>query len=87
MVITRELMYLETSPRGLRLYGKTGSNFYDEARTYQLGWFVGHIGNDSEGFIFVSNLTDLEPFLQKGVFGGPRAKEFTIDVLKRRDLW
>ncbi len=87
MRIARELMYLETSPRGLRLSGKTGSNFFDEARSYQFGWFVAHIGNDSEEFIVVTNLMDLKPISQEGVFGGPRAKELTRGFLKQRNLW
>ncbi len=87
MAITRDLMYLETSPRGLRLSGKTGSNFYDEARRYQLGWFVAHVGNASEQFIVVTNLTDLQAFAEKGVFGGTRAKELTREILAQQNLW
>jgi beta-lactamase class D len=86
MEITRQITYLETSPNGFKLSGKTGSNFYDGARKIQLGWFISHIGNGEKEYIAVTNLSDLKP-IETDKFGGYRAKEITKSMLKEAGLW
>lgn len=86
MEITRQITYLETSPNGFKLSGKTGSNFYDAARKVQLGWFISHISNGDKDYIAVTNLSDLKP-IETDKFGGHRAKEITKSMLKEVGLW
>lgn len=86
MEVTRQITYLETSPHGFKLSGKTGSNFYDSARKVQLGWFISHISNGEKEYIAVTNLSDLTP-IETDKFGGYRAKELTKSMLKEAGLW
>lgn len=84
--ITRELTYLELSPKRFQLYGKTGSNYYDKASNSQLGWFISRLSNGESEYIAVTNLSDLAPY--KGdSFGGPRAREITKNILAELGLW
>lgn len=86
MGITRQITYLETSPNGFKLSGKTGSNFYDADRKLQLGWFISHISNGEKEYIAVTTLSDLKPF-ETVKFGGYRAKEITQSMLRDAGLW
>lgn len=86
MELTRQITYLETSPKGFRLSGKTGSSFYDKAHKIQFGWFIAHIGNGEEEYTAVTNFSDIEP-VETTYFGGFRAKEITKTMLKEAGLW
>lgn len=85
MKLTREIMFLETSPNGFRLSGKTGSGLYDKAASKHLGWFISHVEKDGQQYLAVLNLSDLEPGA-KG-YGGPRAKAATKEFLAAEGLW
>lgn len=83
---TRDLTYLEMSPKGFHLNGKTGSNFYDSERTRHLGWFIGHLQKEGQEYIVVTNFSDIlgtEPTN----YGGPRAKNITKQILEDSGLW
>lgn len=84
--ITREITYIETSPKGFKLNGKTGSNFYDKEHKVHLGWFISHIENGTNEYIAVTNLSDLGPTEIKG-YGGTRAKDLTKRILADLGLW
>lgn len=86
MQLTRNITYLETSPKGFKLNGKTGSNFYDKARKQHLGWFISHIQNGDQEYLAVTNISDLAPVETKG-YGGIRAKEITKKILAEQGLW
>jgi beta-lactamase class D len=86
MKITRDLTYLETSPKGFKLHGKTGSNFYDKDRKVRLGWFVSHLQNETKEYVVITNFRDLEPFEGKG-YGGLAARELTKNILSNEGLW
>lgn len=86
MELTRQITYLETSPKGFKLHGKTGSNFYDEAKKIQLGWFIAHVGNGEQEYIAVTQINDLRAVETK-FFGGYRAKEITKAILTEQGLW
>lgn len=90
MGIVREISYLETSPKGFRLSGKTGSNFYESDKTLDqrraLGWFVGHLQGQDQEYIVVSRFSDLTPF-DATKYGGPRAKQIAKDILSEQGLW
>lgn len=86
MQLAREITYLETSPKGYLLSGKTGSNFYDQNRKVHFGWFISHLQKGDEQFLTVMNFSDLAPTEAKG-YGGLRAKEMTKQLLIEAGLW
>ena len=86
MELTKNITYLETSPKGFRLSGKTGSNFFDKDRTIHFGWFVSHLVKDDQEYIAVTNISDLKPSTSQ-FFGGFRAKEITKTILTNEGLW
>lgn len=85
MRLARKITYLETSPGGFLLNGKTGSNFFDPERTKHLGWFVGHLEKEGREYLFATVFSDLHPSIDG--FGGPRAKQMTKDWLASEGLW
>lgn len=86
MKLARDLTLLETSPNGFELHGKTGSNFYDDARKLHFGWFVGHVQNAEKEYFVVTNFSDTTPVDLPG-YGGLRAKEMTKQLLRESGLW
>lgn len=82
--ITKDLTYLETSPKGFRLNGKTGSNFYADKR--RLGWFIAHVESGTAEYIAVANFSDLH-HVGENVYGGAKAKEITKKILSDAGLW
>lgn len=86
MEITREITYLETSPKGFKMSGKTGSNFFDKEHKFHSGWFISHIQKGDQEYITAANLADLKPFPGQG-YGGPRVKQITKDILTNEGLW
>lgn len=86
MATTREITFLETSPKGFQLSGKTGSNFYDKDRKMHLGWFIAHLQKGDQEYISVANFSDLQPTEAKG-YGGMRAKDITKVILTDLGLW
>lgn len=96
MALTREITYLESSPNGFQLNGKTGSNFYDKDKKVALGWFIAHLDNGfvrrvnsqkkHQDYIVVTTISDLEPSEEPG-YGGLRAKTLTKKILADEGLW
>lgn len=86
MELTRDITYLETSPKGFKLNGKTGSGFYDKEKKVNLGWFISHIQKGDQEYIAVTTLSDLQPYPTFS-YGGPRAKQITKDILTAEGLW
>jgi beta-lactamase class D len=84
--MARDLTFIETSPSGFRLSGKTGSNFYDAERTRHLGWFIAHLDTGKTRYIIVTNLSDLTA-RGHDEYGGMRARELTKKLLALRSLW
>jgi beta-lactamase class D len=93
---TREITYIETSPKGFKLSGKTGSNFFDKDfgkdKRRGFGWFISHLEKDNQEYITVANISDLTP-TEAGTeeklmnFGGQRAKKITKEILLSLGLW
>lgn len=79
---TKRIMFLETSPRGYELHGKTGSGFLDNPKR-DIGWFVGHVQGQNREVIFVSTFTQAA----SETYGGPVAKEIAKNILKENGLW
>jgi beta-lactamase class D len=88
--ITRQITFLETSPKGFKLSGKTGSNYYDndygKEKRLGFGWFISHIENGDQEYVAATNFSDLTPTEAKS-YGGPRAKEITKNILFDKGLW
>jgi len=86
MQLTREITFLEKSPQGFVLSGKTGSNFYDKEHKVHLGWFISHLQKGDQEYITVTNISDLKPVEIQG-YGGMRAKTLTKQILADQGLW
>lgn len=76
---TKENMYLETSPEGWKLYGKTGTGI-----TPVIGWFVGFIEKSNQTYIFVTNLTHQG---EDSEISGVKAKEISKQILTAMKLF
>jgi beta-lactamase class D len=83
--LTKKLTFIETSPKGAIINGKTGSGFFKSPR-FRLGWFIAHIQQGEEEFISVLTFTDKEEY-QKSLFSGLQAKEITKDILAENGIW
>lgn len=86
MVLTQKIMFLEKSPQGFELHGKTGSNFFDKERRKHFGWFVGHVQRGEQEYIVVTHLSDLTAG-EGRAYGGTRAKQLTKEILQDKGLW
>lgn len=84
--LTQEITYLETSPNGFKMNGKTGSNFHDKSHKVHLGWFISHLQKGDQEYITVANFSDLGPTNAKG-YGGMRVREITKKILADEGLW
>ncbi len=84
--LTRDIMYLETSPAGWKISAKSGSGTYRDDQNRQLGWYIGAIERGQKSYLFVSQFSDVSTY--DGVsFGGFRAKELTRKFLQLDGLW
>jgi len=81
---TKTNMLLETSPKGWKLYGKTGSAV--QTNGLEDGWFVGEIEKNGQQYVFVTNFTDLTP-KNSAEMGGTRAKNIVKTILNDMQLW
>lgn len=86
IALTKQITYLETSPQGYVLSGKTGSSFYGVDKKKRLGWFIGHLQKGDKAYILVTNFSDIE-VPSETMFGGKRAKEIAKAFLASRQLW
>jgi beta-lactamase class D len=57
MEMTKKLTFVEISPHGYQLNGKTGSGFVGEDHASRIGWFVAHLGKPKEEYISVVSFT------------------------------
>jgi len=76
-IVEKLLVYKQE--RGFRFSGKTGSA-YKEGR-WVLGWYVGHVKKGNQEYVCACNI--------QGDDGcsGSRARDITIEVLKKAGLW
>ena len=84
--MTKKLTYLETSPKGYILNGKTGSGFVEGSQK-RIGWFIAHLQKGDEQYISVVTFTDKEDGLEKEIFAGQHAKEININFFKENLDW
>lgn len=86
MQLTKEITYLETSPKGFKLSGKTGSNTFLDNNKRRLGWFVAHVAKGNDEYIVVTNFVDIYSS-NEAAYGGPKAKDITKQILTEKGLW
>jgi beta-lactamase class D len=55
--MTKKLTFVENSPHGYELNGKTGSGFIGPDHASRIGWFVAHIGKANEEYVSVVSFT------------------------------
>jgi beta-lactamase class D len=76
--VTRKITYLETSPSGMKLSGKTGSHITDRD---ELGWFVGHLEGPKGEYLVVLNYSG--PPSPKDTYPGMVAQDNCKKILGR----
>ncbi|MDR3492399.1 MAG: penicillin-binding transpeptidase domain-containing protein [Gammaproteobacteria bacterium] len=91
MTETKANMYLETSPNGWKLYGKTGSGPIAEQPAnvqhyLEDGWAIGYVQKADQIYVFVLNLTDFEQ-PKTSEQGGTRAKNIVKAILTKMGLY
>lgn len=86
MKLSQEITFIENSPKGFVLSGKTGSNFYNNDHSMRLGWFIGHIQKGDQEYITVTNFRDITPLKDAG-YGGMKAREITQEILTDMGYW
>lgn len=86
MELTQEITFLETSPKGFKMSGKTGSNFFDKEEKVRLGWFIAHVEKADREYITILNFRDLVSVETKS-YGGLEAKEITKQILADEGIW
>jgi beta-lactamase class D len=85
MALTEKIMYLETSPSGAVLAGKTGSgNLHPGVHDGLLmGWFIGHVAGPAGEYLVVTGYGDRQPSKDPG-YPGLIARDTSRQIL--RDL-
>lgn len=83
---TKKITYLETSPNGVQMHGKTGSGFMGEKNNLRIGWFVAYLTKNGEEYLAVSTYNDKVPQKNAG-FGSALAKENLKKLLSSKGLW
>lgn len=78
-------MYLGTTTKGWKLYGKTGSGF-DDVTQMPLGWFEGFIKKGSETYIFVLDFVDTAT-LTSSYQAGSKAQIMVQQILTQMNLY
>jgi beta-lactamase class D len=79
---TKKIIYLETSPAGMKLSGKTGSHTTDKE---ELGWFVGHLEGPKGEFLVVVNYTG--PTVATKEYPGLIAGGICREILAKLELF
>ncbi len=85
--LTREITFLETSPGGFRLSGKTGSHYYHGDPRQRLGWFIAHLQKGKQAYLTVLQFSDRKAAPENTGYGGMAAKELTKAQLREAGIW
>lgn len=84
--LTKKLTFIETSPNGYILNGKTGSGFVENSQR-RIGWFISHLQKGNEEYLSVMTFTDKAEGLEKEMFAGQQAKAISIDIFNENLHW
>lgn len=82
---TKKMIYLETSPGGYALHGKTGSGYLD-GLTGDFGWFAGHVEGKGREYFVVTAVTRNGNAADARI-PGLVAKELAKNILKDNSVW
>ncbi len=82
--LTKKVSFVETSPNGYALHGKTGSGFVG---TKRLGWFVAHLRGHSNEYVAAVTFTDRDAHQSRYPYAGLEARQILKDILIERGLW
>ncbi len=81
----RALTFLETSPKGFTLHGKTGSGYPPDVRG-DFGWFVGHLEGHGGEWLTVAYFERTAEQADAS-FPGMLARRATRAILEENGLW
>lgn len=87
--MTKKITYVDSSPAGWILNGKTGSGTIlgaDGKPMGGMGWFAGHVSKGNREFVFVTNYADLVAHTDS-LPPGPTAREITRKILNQMGLY
>jgi beta-lactamase class D len=79
MTDTKQNLYLETSPNGWKLSGKTGGSLNQ-------GWFVGYVQKREQTYVFTLSFSD-QGQSPANTPAGPRAEDLTKSILAQFNLF
>jgi beta-lactamase class D len=82
---TAKIVFLEISPGGYRLHGKTGSGYPDDLKG-DLGWFIGQVEGHGREYLIVTLLTRNQKAADAR-YPGMAAKEIAKGILKDNFVW
>jgi len=87
--MTKKITYVDTSPAGWILHGKTGSGAMlapDGRPMGSMGWFAGHVSKGDREYVFVTNYADLAAN-PDSLPPGPTARGITLKILNQMGLY
>lgn len=84
--LTKKVTFLETSPKGVTLNGKTGSGWLGVDKL-RLGWFISHIEGIGKEYTAVVSLTEKKRRKSYNSYAGYEAKKILKDFLADNGLW
>lgn len=82
---TKRVLFLETSPAGYSLHGKTGSGYVD-GLDGDFGWFIGRVEGQGKEYLAVTTFTRTGRAADAR-YPGMLAKEITKEILKENGIW
>jgi len=87
--MTKKITYVDTSPAGWILHGKTGSGAIlgpDGRPMGGMGWFAGHVSKGDREYVFVTNYSD-QVAPADSLPPGPVARGITLKILSQIGLY
>jgi beta-lactamase class D len=82
---TKKITFIETSPEGFTLHGKTGSGYLPDLNG-DFGWFIAHIEGHDREYLLVTAFTRRQRAADAR-FPGMLARDITKEILKDNSLW
>lgn len=82
----KKITFIEESPNGFKLHGKTGSGFVGAKNNLRLGWFVSHLANDEQEYVAITNFIDKSE-KPNADYGGFDAKKISKEIFAELGKW
>ena len=87
MGLTKEITFVETSPKGYALHGKTGTGYAGKGTKRRLGWFVGHLAKGNEEYVGVVSFTDSADPASGAKYAGPESRDLFKAIVAEMGYW